>query len=226
MASNREYYKILIVGPTGKGKTTSFEKMSRVTTGFINVENKPLGFDEPFKYHARPKRFAGVMKALQDYADNPEINVIILDSLSATFEILVQEMRVNFSGYEIWGNYNKQISELFSLIKRIEKEVFVTAHYEILNQEGSPEKRVKVKGKEWEGQVEREIMVVLYAQDRWKDERPEYFFKLAGEGTSAKCPTKIRKMFGEDVYTIPNDSNMVLDKVVEFALKSATNINQ
>lgn len=218
----RDYYKILIVGPTGKGKTTSFQNMDKSTTGFINSENKPLGFDEAFKYHAKPKKFAGVIKALQDYANNPEINVIVLDSLSKVLDILVKEMRDNFSGYEIWGNYNKQIGELMDLINRIEKEIFITAHYEILNTEGESEKRVKVKGKEWEGQIEKEFSMVLYAIDKWRDDKPEYFFKLAGEGTSAKCPHKIRvNCFGEDTYLIPNDSKMVLDKVVDFAMRSA-----
>lgn len=51
----------------------------------------------------------------------------------------------------------------------------------------------------------------------FENEKPKYFFKLAAEGTSAKCPPGV---FGEDVYKIPNDSKVVLDKVVEFAKKS------
>lgn len=215
----RDYYKILLVGQTGKGKTYSFRDMDSARTGFINPEDKPLMFENPFKYHAKPRKFAGVMKALQDYGDNQEIDVIILDSLSAVFEMLVTEMRTNFSGFDIWNNYNKQITELFALIKRIKKEIFITAHYETLNIEGAPEKRVKVKGKEWEGVIEKEFTIVLYVQDKWKDDKPEYYFKLAGEGMSAKCPPKI---FGEGVYKIPNDAKMVLDKVVEFANKAAT----
>ena len=42
--------------------------------------------------------------------------------------------------------YNEEIGKFNMLIKRIQKEVFVTAHYEILNLEGDAEKRVKVKG--------------------------------------------------------------------------------
>jgi hypothetical protein len=128
-------------------------------------------------------------------------------------------MRTTFSGYDIWNNYNKQVGELMALIKRIEKEVFITSHYEILNIEGEPEKRVKVKGKEWEGVIEKEFTIVLYTTQKWKEDKPTYSFKLAGEGISAKCPPMI---FGDGVYVIPNDSKEVLDKVVEFATKSAT----
>lgn len=216
----RDYYKILIVSQSGKGKTYSFRNMDENSTGFINAEIKPLPFTKNFKHHAKPKKFAGVMRALQDYAANPEIGCIVLDSVSAAFEILVKELRDNFTGWDVWNNYNKQIGELFDLIKRIEKEVFVTAHYEILNIEGEPEKRVKAKGKEWEGQIEKEFTMVLYSNIGYKNGVPEdYFFRLSEQGASAKCPPGI---FGEGVYKIPNDSNEVLKKVLEFANKSVT----
>lgn len=141
-----DFPKILYVGASGKGKTYSFRNMDENTTGFINVELKPLPFKKSFKYHAKPKQFAGVIKALEDYAANPEIDVIVIDSLSAVFEILLKEARDTYANFEIWNFYNKKIGELLNKIKLVEKEVFVTAHYEILTNEDDAEKRVKVKG--------------------------------------------------------------------------------
>ncbi len=209
----RDYYKVLLVSQTGKGKTYSFRNMDPKTTGFINVENKPLPYKNNLMYHARPKKFSGVKKALEDYAANPDIDVIVIDSLSAIFEILIKEMRDNYKGFDIWTNYNKLIGELLDQIKNIEKEVFITAHYEILNTEGESEKRVKVKGKEWEGTIEKEFTMVLYADAKFTRGIPEYLFRLAQEGTSAKCPPEI---FGSEVLHIENDSKMVLDKIKEF----------
>lgn len=85
----------------------------------------------------------------------------------------------------------------------------------MLNIEGSTEKRLKVQGKENEGVVERHYTIVLYADSKFTDtdKRPEFFFKLTGEGISAKCPPAI---FGEDVITIPNDCQYVLEKIEEF----------
>jgi hypothetical protein len=77
--------------------------------------------------------------------------------------------------------------------------------------------------KEWEGVIEREFTMVLYADSKFKDEKPEYFFRLAGEGMSTKCPPQI---FGQDVYRIANDARVVLDKVVEFAKKSEIETQQ
>lgn len=217
----RDYYKVLIVGPSGRGKTFSFRNMDEASTGLVHPENKPLIFEKSFKHHAKPKKFAGVMKALEDYNKNPEITCIVLESLSETLNMILEEMRANFRGFDVWDNYNRSVSKLLNLIKSIEKEVFLTAHYEIINIEGEPEKRVKTKGKEWEGVIEKEFAVVLYADSKFENEKPKYFFRLAAEGTSAKCPPGI---FGEDVYKIPNDSRVVLDKIVEFAKRTERNV--
>lgn len=208
-----DFPKILYVGASGKGKTYSFRNMDENTTGFINVELKPLPFKKTFKYHAKPKQFAGVLKALEDYAANPEIDVIVIDSLSAVFEILLKEARDTYANFEIWNFYNKKIGELLNKVKLVEKEVFVTAHYEILTNEDDAEKRVKVKGKEWEGMIEKEFTFVLYAEDKFKGDKGEYFLKLAGEGISAKCPPDV---FGSDIMKVDNDSKVVLDKIRAF----------
>lgn len=42
--------------------------------------------------------------------------------------------------------YNEEIAKFHSLVKRIQKEVYVMGHYEILNLEGASEKRLKVQG--------------------------------------------------------------------------------
>lgn len=209
----RDFYKVLLVGQTGKGKTFSFRNLNENTTGFINTENKPLPFRKNFKYHARPKKFIGLMKAIEDYAANPEINLIVIDSISAAFDILLEEMRTLYSGFDIWNNYNKKIGEMMKLIKNTNKEIFITAHYEILNLEGDPERRVKVKGKEWEGVIEKEFTIVLYAEDKWKNDEPEYFYRLAGEGMSAKCPPD---MFEKNPVRVPNDAKLVFDAIVKY----------
>lgn len=142
----RDYYKILIVGQPGKGKTYSFRNLDKNKTGFINAENKPLPFEGAFKFHGKPRRFSGAIRALEDYSKNPEIEVIVLDSLSAVFDMLLEEMRNNFRGFEVWDNYNRSVTKLMNLLKFIDKEIILTAHYEVINIEGEPEKRVKTKG--------------------------------------------------------------------------------
>ena len=56
------------------------------------------------------------------------------------------EMRRTKKGFDIWSAYNEEVARFHQIIKKIDKEIFVTGHYEILNIEGAPEKRIKVQG--------------------------------------------------------------------------------
>ena len=160
------------------GKTYSFRSMDRDTTGFVNVENKPLPFKGAFKYHARPNNITETKKALAEFAQNEEIKTIVIDSFSAYVDMLLLEARATKKGFDIWSFYAEEIGKFLNAIKRTNKEIFMTAHYEWLQgEEGVKERRIKVKGKEWEGLVEKEFTIVLYA-DAKIDEKgiPNYFF--------------------------------------------------
>jgi hypothetical protein len=210
-----DYYKILVVSLSGKGKTYSARNLDPETTGFLNIENKPLPFKNKFKHHERCKSLVDVKLNLRKFADNPDIKVIFFDSFSAYIEILLAESRKLKKGYEIWNYYNEEIGKMLNYIKDIEKEIIVTAHYEILDIEGDREKRVKVKGKEWEGLIEKEFTIVLYADRKLNEKKQtEAWFDLALEGSSCKCPPDV---FGPNVTRIDNDAKFLVDKVVDFA---------
>lgn len=208
----RDYYKIFIVSQSGKGKTYSFRNMNPETTGYINVEDKPLPFKNKFKFHTRCKNTTEVKTALKAYADNPEITCIIFDSFSAYVEMLLMECRIGKKGFDVWNAYNEEIGKLLNFVKSIQKETFITGHYETLGIEGNQEKRIKVKGKEWEGLIEKEFTIVLYADNKFNDKGvPDYFFSTVGEGTSAKCPPDIL-----GANKVENDCNIIFDKIQEF----------
>lgn len=145
---SRDYYKVLIVGGSGKGKTYAARHLSPKTTGFLNAEDKPLPFKSNFIVHDRPRTTKEVASSLRGMAENPQVEVIFFDSFSAYLDMLLAEARKDYKGYDIWNYYNEKVGKLLSYIKSIEKEVFVTAHYEMLldQGEGVTEKRVKVKG--------------------------------------------------------------------------------
>jgi hypothetical protein len=211
----RDFYKILLVSQSGKGKTYSFRNMNQETTGFINVENKPLPFKNNFKYHGKPIASGGVFAALKAYTENKEINCIVIDSLSAVLDLFLTEAKASKKGYDIWNYYNELISKFLTEIKKVEKEVFLTAHYEwIQDENGAKERRTKTQGKTWEGWIEKEFSIVLFADRRLdEDKKVEAWFDLALDASSSKCPPEI---FGESTFRIPNDSNFVLEKILEF----------
>jgi len=144
---SRDYYKVLLVSQSGKGKTFSFRNMNREKTGFINVENKPLPFKGNFKYHGKPFATGGVFAALKAYNDNKEIDCIVIDSLSAVFDLFLAEAKATKKGYDVWSYYNELVAKFLAAVKNVEKEVFLTAHYEWIQDEGgAKERRVKVQG--------------------------------------------------------------------------------
>jgi hypothetical protein len=210
----RDYYKVLLVGGSGKGKTYSFRDMDPKTTGFINVENKPLPFKVKFDYHARITSLLEAKQAIKDFAGNDDIKCIVFDSFSAYVDLLLADCRKTKRGFDIWSTYNEEIGKMLNFIKAINKEVIVTAHYEWVQDEGgAKERRVKVKGREWEGVVEKEFTLVLYADNKVVNNKPIYSFHTFLEDSSAKCPPG---MFPEGSYTIDNNSHTVLNAILEF----------
>ena len=210
----RDYYKVLLISQSGKGKTYSFRNMNPETFGFVNVENKPLPFKNSFKNHERPEDYVAAYNALVKFAKDPKIEAIGFDSFSAWTDMLLATARANYKGFDIWNFYNGEIARFLTTLKKIQKEVYLTGHYEIIGMEGNMEKRLKVKGKEWEGVCEKEFSLVLFGDNKFEDNgKPDYFFRLVEENTSAKCPPGI---LGEDVHKIPNDIKSLHEAILEF----------
>jgi hypothetical protein len=211
------YYKTALVGGSGSGKTMGFRNMDRDKTLFINVENKPLPFKGAFKNTIVPETVDQVLEAIKEGSKNPAINSVVIDSFSAFLDLNMSEARKTKKGFDIYNHYNENIGKFNDYVKRCKKEVFVTAHYEVLQDElsGTKEKRVKVNGKAWEGVWEKDYTIVLYVESKpTQGGKPVHTFKLVNDGTnSAKCPPDI---FGEDVLSVDNDAKLVFDKIQEF----------
>lgn len=217
MANDRFMYKILLESLPGCGKTFSTRNLPRDTTGFINVEAKPLPYKGTFKHMFVPEKFADILEKLAEFSRTPEITTVVLDSLSAAIDMALKELRSSgMKGFDLWAAYNDRVGSLLEYIKRVKKELLVIGHYEILSTEDGAERRLKVKGKEWEGWVEKEFTIVLFAEHLRPDEkggRGEYCFWLSKPGTSAKCPPDI---FGEDILRTDNDMAEFYNKLYAF----------
>jgi len=210
-----DFYKILVVGQSGKGKTYGARTLDALTTGFVNVEDKPLPFKNHFMNHTRCVSTSEAKEAIRKYATDPNIKVIVIDSLSGYMETLLRECRATKKNFDIWNLYNEEIGKLLSYIKSIQKEVIIMAHYEMSENEGDNEKFVKVKGKEWKNLIEKEFTICLYA-DRNKDDKGvvHAWLDLSLDASSSKCPPDI---FGEGVNRIDNDYQYLVEKIAEFA---------
>ena len=212
-----DFAKVLIVAPSGYGKTFLSKTANLEKTGFINTEQKPLPFKGNFKWHGKPKTWAGFMKNLEDYGNNPEIENIIIDSQSMAFDTLHSEMKQNFKGFDVYSNYNTQVKRYLDLMKSIEKDIIVTSHDESVVVEGYKQRRAKVHGKEYEGRLEAHYTIVLFAGKKLEDNKPVYSLKTFEEDTSSKCPEGLfPDKKGDNLLQIKNDAGYIFNSLKEY----------
>lgn len=220
--NDRSFYcKVGIVGQSGTGKSYLSKTADPLTTGYINIERKPLPYkqDVPFKFMGQPKSWTAFKKNLEDYGNNPEVKKIIIDSQTMAFNILNKEMSQNFTGYDIYKNYNRQVYEYLELLKNIQKDCIVLSHDEIVKlDEGSKVKRMAVHGKEFESKIEQNYVVILYTGTRIKDGRPQYFLRTFEADTSTKVPEFLFSNDGtsETPLEIPNDAKFIFDSLENY----------
>lgn len=205
-------YQFLLIGMSGRGKTMAFRNMNPETTGFVNMESKPLPFINKFKHYSTPNNWQECYQKLIEYAKDSTIEVVILDSFSAYVDSLLKTARDTKKGFDIWNYYNEEIGKLQYLIKKYPKHLVVTGHYEWVEvEEGAIEKRLAVKGKEWKGMLEKDYTITNYCDMTVKEGKREYFITMNNSGKdSAKTPPIF---LDEGEEKIVNDYNLFIVRV-------------
>jgi len=205
-------YQFALVGMSGKGKTMAFRNMNVITTGFVNIESKPLPFINKFKHYSTPNNWQETYQKLIEYAKDDSITVVILDSFSAYLDSLLKTARDTKRGFDIWNYYNEEIGKLLFLIQKYPKHLVMTAHYEwVETDEGAIEKRIMVKGKEWKGMVESKFTIVHFAEMKLEDLKRKYTIALNSDGkSSAKTPPMF---LTEGEEEIKNDYSIFVERV-------------
>jgi len=183
-------YQFALVGMSGRGKTMAFRNMDHETTGYINMENKPLPYLNTFKHYSTPNNWQECYQKIIEYAKDSSIKVVIVDSFSAYIDSVLKTARDTKRGFDIWNYYNEEIGKFLYVIQNIRKHIIMTAHYEwVETEEGAVEKRIMVKGKEWKGMIESKFTIVHYADMKVEDKKRKYFITLNSDGkNSAKTP--------------------------------------
>lgn len=213
MSKRTDYGKALILGQSGYGKSYLFKDCVGDDFGLINAERKPLPFKSTLKYHGKPNSWAGFILNLKDYANNPEIKKIGIDSQGMAFDMLHQECAQNFRGYDVYSAFNRQVTQFFDLLRDTEKDIIVTGHDEILLVEGFRQKRAKIHGKMYEGRVEAYYTIVMYADRGLNNGKAWYKLKTMMPDTSCKVPPDL---FGHDITEIDNSGKLIFDKLQEY----------
>ena len=210
---------IMIEGPSGRGKSFSLRNLPKKHTVIANHERKTL----PFKGHKdlvqhRPMNVKDTFALMEKCITDPVCQIYVVESLSAFLDMLLAECRILKKGWDVFSLYNEKIYKFFELIRKFNdagKYVIVISHDDVITNEltGDTQVVAKVKGKEWQGVIEKEFDIVLHAEIEFDENKnPKYQFRTQTDGVvPAKAPFE---MF--DSVMVDNDLFEILKKVKEY----------
>lgn len=212
---------VAVVGPSGSGKSTSLRNLDATTTRIIDIERKGMPFRNPKLLEvchsaASP---AEVDKLLDIFLADKSVKMIVIESFTKYAELALKLCQTAYKGYDIYAQYNKMIGNLLEKCKNDHAVVVFTAIDEIVkipNVDGSEssQRRIKVGGKQWEGMIEKEMLMVLFTEMK-RDKttgKITYNFQTNSDGTtSAKTPMG---MFTEPL--VENDMAKIIKQAEEY----------
>lgn len=208
-----------IVGPSGSGKSTSLRNLPIDTTRILDLERKGFPFRgfEKFKISACSSPGEADNK-LKEFLEDKSVTHIVVESFTKYVEMLLKLCQTSYKGYDIYTNYNRLVGSFLDKLKNEHAAVILTAIDEIVlvpetDGGNSAQRRIALKGKEWEGKIEKELLMVFFTTARKnKDGKVEYLFQTNTDGVvSAKTPMN---MFSE-LY-VPNDLNAALEVAKQY----------
>jgi hypothetical protein len=95
--------------------------------------------------------------------------VIVIESFTKYTETLIALAQASFKGYDVWSYYNRMIRATLDKVKNDRAVVVFTGIDEIV-QIAQPSgdtynvRRIKVQGKQHEGCIEKEFLMVLFTE--------------------------------------------------------------
>jgi len=207
---------ILVVGPTGTGKSSILRNLNPETTSIINAESKALPFRQAskFKRTTVPKNMRDVYEILnQLLKTEKETKVVILDSIVPVLEFILKDCKKSFSGWDVWNAYNERVLEFVTKCREFSMKgiVLVILDHDLIiqNSEMDNERVAYVEGTKWKGKIEKEFTIVLHTRVKKKEEGMEYVFVTNNDGE--RCAKSPMEMFKD--INIPNDLNLVIEAI-------------
>ena len=205
---------IIIVGPSGSGKSSSMRNLDPKTTAVLNTERKQLPFKNANEFMNVPiKSVSEFHTALDKAMSSDKIKTIVIESFTSLIEIIFREADIRYKGFDVWSYYNKEIDKILDKSKNSDKYVVFTAIDGVYDGDNGVEERyVAVDGNRWKKRVEKEFVIALFTDTRATDEGVQYRFRTNTTGRdSAKSPMS---MFND--LHIDNDLSIVINSCEEY----------
>lgn len=219
-------YKILIIGETGSGKSTSLRTLNPEETFIINCIGKDLpfkGWRSSYKPYSKENPQGNIftttnagliLKLMDKIKDMPHIKNVIIDDFQyiMSFEFMERAKERGYDKFTEIGqnafNVMKKASEL-----RDDQIVVILSHSEDVIVDGFIKTKAKTVGRMLDEKITLEglFSMVLIARVSRTEDGISYYFETNSSGNStAKSPMD---MFPNK---IPNDLQYVIDRFKEF----------
>jgi len=224
---------ILVIGPSGTGKSASLRNMDAKTTYLMNVHGKPLPFktDGYKKVGPGEKPDSGNMYVTDDVSTMMKVMQFVSDSMPHVKDIVIDDWqyamsnefmrKANEKGYEKFTQIALHIWELANKPTELRDDLtvtYLTHDEEIIDSQGVRRKKAKTIGKLVDEKIVLEGMfsIVLYSDTESRDNNGvkeiDHVFVTQNTGaTTAKSPMG---MFSD--LKISNDLKVVVDTVNDF----------
>lgn len=219
-------HKILILGETGSGKSTSIESLEPKETFIINCINKDLpfkGWRSKYKPYSKDNPDGNIyattnpaimLKLFEKIKEMQNIKYVVIDDFQyiMSFEFMERAKERGYDKFtEIGQNAFKIIKAASEL--RDDQIVIFLSHSEDIVTEGLQKTKMKTIGRMLDEKITPEglFSIVLIAKVSRTENGTEYYFETNSSGSStAKSP---KGMFPA---VIPNDLKYVIDKFMEY----------
>lgn len=208
--------KILIIGHSGTGKSSSINTLPRESTAIINVANKPLPFKNAnFRIYnvSKNNTYNDVIRIFDEVNKDKTIENLIIDDAQyiMAFEFMNRAKERNYDKFVDIGQ------NMFNVVTYPLREDLFTVflwHAEELQTNNGTLTKAKTIGKMLDDKITLEglFTVVLKTEILKNNKKVEYVFQTNSTGdTICKSPMG---MF-PDLY-IPNDLNYVKNAIIQY----------
>ena len=234
--------KLLILGPTGLGKTSSLWNLPPEHTGIINCDMKALplnGWRKNYvtvrtadgkvdigkSNYVETNKAASVLKVLQIWETSPQIKTIVIDTIThlITKDYMTSTIGKDYKAYQALG---KSFYDMIDYIANSKKNIIVFGHAEKrINETGDMIWEMKSHGKMITDLVPASYFTTVLMAEKLRDaEDPKkfrYVFRTQSEGFDpAKSPAWMESGVPKTALEFYEDNNVaeILDKLEAFEI--------
>ena len=214
--------KVLVLGDSGSGKSTSTRNLDPKSTFYINVIGKPLPFKGWKAKYVDGKNMISthnaddIVKCIKGVSSTrPEVKTIIIDDAQyiMSYEYMDRAMEKGFAKFTEIAKHMFDVLAAPDKVRDDLTTIFL-AHSEDVSSNGYTKTQMKTIGKMLNATITIEglFTIVLLAYPVKEEKKMRYVFVTQSNGTTtAKSPMD---MF--DDIAIDNDLQMVLNKMKEY----------